>query len=107
MIYNFGNNRDGFAPDAQQWDLCIVGAGAAGLALAAQFLGTSWRVLVLESGLSDPDAAGNDLNTLESVGLRHDGWRDGRRQLQKLPFLWTDGPVAGVAPEKEDPDRRI
>lgn len=89
MIYNFGNNRDGFAPDAQQWDLCIVGAGAAGLALAAQFLGTSWRVLVLESGLSDPDAAGNDLNTLESVGLRHDGWRDGRvRSLGGTTRAW-------------------
>ena len=67
MIHNFGNSGDGFVPDAQPWDLCIVGAGAAGLALAAQFLGTSWRVLVLESGLSDPDAAGNDLNTLDSV----------------------------------------
>ena len=78
MIHDFGNPGDGFAPDAQPWDLCIVGAGAAGLALAAQFLDTSWRVLVLESGLNDPDAFGNDLNVLDNVGLRHDGWRDGR-----------------------------
>jgi len=78
LIHNFGNPGDGFAPDAQPWDLCIVGAGAAGLALAAQFLDTPWRVLVLESGLSDPDAFGNELNVLDSVGMRHDGWRDGR-----------------------------
>ena len=31
-------------------DLCVVGAGAAGIALARQFLGTSRRVVVLESG---------------------------------------------------------
>ncbi len=69
--------------------MCIVGAGAAGLALAAQFLGTSWRVLVLESGLNDPDAVGNELNTLDSVGLRHDGWRDGRvRSLGGTTRAW-------------------
>lgn len=89
MIRNFGNHSDGFAPGARPWDLCIIGAGAAGLALAAQFLGTSWRVLVLESGLSDPDAAGDDLNTLDSVGLRHDGWRAGRvRSLGGTTRAW-------------------
>jgi choline dehydrogenase-like flavoprotein len=31
-------------------DLCIVGAGAAGLTLAAEFLGTRLKVLLLESG---------------------------------------------------------
>lgn len=59
-------------------DICIVGAGAAGLALASQFMHSPWRVLVLESGLKDPDASGEDLNTLDCVGLRHDGWRQGR-----------------------------
>jgi choline dehydrogenase-like flavoprotein len=59
-------------------DLCIVGAGAAGLALAAQFLNTQWRVVVLESGLRDPDPMADELNQLDSVGLRHDGWREGR-----------------------------
>lgn len=60
------------------WDVCIVGAGAAGLALAAEFLGSSTRVLVLESGTASPDAHGDELNLLDSVGLPHDGWRDGR-----------------------------
>jgi choline dehydrogenase-like flavoprotein len=59
-------------------DVCIVGAGAAGLALAAQFLQSHWRVIVLESGLKEPDARSEDLNVVTSVGLRHDGWREGR-----------------------------
>jgi choline dehydrogenase-like flavoprotein len=77
VIHDFGVSGDAFAA-GQSWDLCIVGAGAAGLALASEFLGTPWRVVVLESGLRDPDARGEDLNALDSVGLRHDGWRDGR-----------------------------
>jgi hypothetical protein len=31
-------------------DLCVIGAGAAGMALARQFLGTRWRVALIESG---------------------------------------------------------
>lgn len=39
-------------------DICIVGAGAAGLALAAEFLDSSTRIVVLESGAesSAPDS---------------------------------------------------
>jgi choline dehydrogenase-like flavoprotein len=89
VIHNFGVAGDGFTPDAQTWDLCIVGAGAAGLALAAEFLQTSWRVLVLESGSREPDSTADDLNTLDSVGLRHDGWRDGRvRSLGGTTRAW-------------------
>lgn len=75
MIETFGTLQDGGPIQA---DLCIVGAGAAGLALAAQFLNTSSRVIVLESGLDGPDSVGDDLNSLECIGLRHDGGREGR-----------------------------
>ena len=78
MIHRLGLQGDGFSAAAGPWDLCIVGAGAAGLALAAEFLGTSWRVIVVESGLRDPDALDAELNTLSCEGLRHDGWREGR-----------------------------
>jgi choline dehydrogenase-like flavoprotein len=89
MIRDFGSTVDGFAPDTQSWDLCIVGAGAAGLALAAEFLDSPWRVIVLESGLYEPDAQGDDLNTLENVGLPHDGWREGRiRSLGGTTRAW-------------------
>ena len=33
-----------------QTDLCIVGAGAAGIALAREFIGTGTSVIILESG---------------------------------------------------------
>ena len=70
-------------------DLCIVGAGAAGLMLAGRFLNTRWNVIVLESGLLGPDPTGDDLNTLLSVGLRHDGWREGRiRALGGTTRAW-------------------
>jgi choline dehydrogenase-like flavoprotein len=40
-----------FVPERPlQADLCIVGAGAAGIALAREFIGTRYRVAVLESG---------------------------------------------------------
>jgi choline dehydrogenase-like flavoprotein len=38
-------------------DLCIVGAGAAGISLALQFAGTGHSVLLLESGSLEPDPA--------------------------------------------------
>ncbi|WP_376094303.1 GMC oxidoreductase [Roseomonas sp. CCTCC AB2023176] len=42
-------------------DLCIVGAGAAGIAIALQFLYSPLRVLVLESGRARPDAVTQSL----------------------------------------------
>ena len=74
MIRQFGAAAQG----ALEADLCIVGAGAAGLSLATQFVGSRWRVLVLESGRREPDGETQALNALECVGLRHDGWREGR-----------------------------
>src|SRR5262249_41628514 len=78
VIHDFGASNSGFMPDGSVWDLCIIGAGAAGLALAAEFFQGPGRILVLESGLREPDTVSAALNELDSVGLRHDGWRDGR-----------------------------
>ena len=89
MIHDFGAAGTGFAPEAQTWDLCIIGAGAAGLALAAQFMKGPGRVLVVESGRHEPEAYDDDLNQLDSVGLRHDGWREGRvRSLGGTTLAW-------------------
>jgi len=86
MIEVFGALQEGVLLEA---DLCIAGAGAAGLALTAQFLNTSARVIVLESGLHEPDATGEDLNSLECVGLRHDGAREGRiRSFGGTTLAW-------------------
>src|SRR5262245_55090627 len=70
-------------------DVCVVGSGAAGLCLAAEFLDTRWRVLVLESGLKEPDAFGEALNGAECTGLRHDGAQAGRvRALGGTTRAW-------------------
>lgn len=89
MIHDFGAAGSGFTPQEQTWDLCIIGAGAAGLALAAQFLEGPGRILLVESGRYEPDAYDEDLNQLQSVGLRHDGWREGRvRSLGGTTRAW-------------------
>jgi choline dehydrogenase-like flavoprotein len=86
VIESFGNLRDSGPIEA---DLCIVGSGAAGLALAAQFLNTRSRVIVLESGLHGPDLVSVDLNSLECIGLRHDGGREGRvRSFGGTTLAW-------------------
>jgi len=59
---------DGHLIDA---DLCIVGAGAAGIPLARTFLGTGLRVAVLEGGGLEPDQATQDLNAGEIVDSHH------------------------------------
>jgi choline dehydrogenase-like flavoprotein len=49
-------------------DLCIIGAGPAGLSLASKFLGTRFRVYVLESGGEHIGERELDLAHGESVG---------------------------------------
>ncbi len=51
-------------------DVCIVGAGAAGITLARALDGRSLDVCLLESGGPEPDRATQDLYQGESVGLR-------------------------------------
>lgn len=57
-------------PDSSELDcdLCIIGAGAAGIAIAREFIGGGARVIVLESGGLEPDADTQDL---------YDGQQDG------------------------------
>ena len=50
-------------------DLCIVGAGAAGITLALQWIGTGRRVLLLEGGGFDYDPRMQELYRGENVGL--------------------------------------
>ena len=50
-------------------DLCIVGAGAAGISIALEWIGTGRRVILLEGGGFDYDPRMQDLYRGESVGL--------------------------------------
>jgi choline dehydrogenase-like flavoprotein len=49
-------------------DVCVIGAGPAGIAIAARLRGSGLRVCLLESGGLEPDAAAQDLYRGENVG---------------------------------------
>lgn len=55
-----------------QTDVCIVGAGPAGLTLANAMAGHGFDVILLEAGSSDPPVGGEDVTSTESVGLEYD-----------------------------------
>jgi choline dehydrogenase-like flavoprotein len=70
-------------------DVCIIGAGAAGIAAAKEFLGTQFKVVVLESGGLDNEAVMQTLNEGEAVGLPHFGIRKGRvRAFGGTTIVW-------------------
>lgn len=60
-------------------DLCVVGAGAAGIALAREFLHSSLQVVLIESGGIN-DTSADDLNEGENVGARPINMAAGRRR---------------------------
>jgi choline dehydrogenase-like flavoprotein len=105
--------RDGRAiPENElvETDLCIIGAGPAGISIAREFVGSRLRVCLLESGGARPIRAAQRLNdgrsvgypyyTLESARARafggssahwwHQTDEDGR------PYLWRSGPLDPV-----------
>jgi choline dehydrogenase-like flavoprotein len=57
------------ANEPLETDICIVGAGAAGITLAHAFNGLSIRVGILEGGALEFDPETQDLNAGESIGL--------------------------------------
>ncbi|MCC7250776.1 GMC family oxidoreductase [Hyphomicrobium sp.] len=57
---------------ALQCDVCIVGAGAAGLTLASEFAGSPYKVLLLESGGLEYDSTVQQLYKGANVGLLYE-----------------------------------
>ncbi len=53
-------------------DVCVVGAGAAGISIGLEFLNTARRVVVLEGGQERYSAASQDLYDGENVGLPYE-----------------------------------
>lgn len=49
-------------------DLCIIGTGPAGLAIAQELASTPYRVLLLESGPAAPSPQSNALDEVENIG---------------------------------------
>jgi choline dehydrogenase-like flavoprotein len=72
-----------------QADVCIIGAGAAGITLAREFLGAHFNVALLESGGLDNEPATQKLNESEVLGLPHAGIEKGRvRALGGTSTVW-------------------
>jgi choline dehydrogenase-like flavoprotein len=78
MIQDFHDFDDGSSFHA---DICIVGAGAAGITIALEFIGTRYSVLVLEGGGLEPEVETQKLYDSEVVGLPHVGVHEGRARV--------------------------
>ena len=63
-------------------DVCIVGAGAAGIVLAAELVRMGKRVLLLEGGGAAIEAASQEPYASEVTGLPHRGVHTGRFRAQ-------------------------
>ncbi len=71
-------------------DLCIVGAGPAGLALAAELAGSALRVIVVESGSTGASPAAATLNEASVAGDPYAGLEVSRhRQIGGTARLWN------------------
>lgn len=59
------------AGEALECDLCIIGAGAAGISLAADFIGRAQKVIVVDPGTLDGKLTGQDFYEGEVVSGAH------------------------------------
>jgi len=71
-------------------DICVVGAGVAGLVLAAQFVGQGCDVILLESGTHWPEPEILALNDGDVFGDDYAGLRETRhRQVGGTAWMWN------------------
>jgi choline dehydrogenase-like flavoprotein len=79
-------------------DLCIIGAGPAGITVAREFIGLDVNVVVLESGGSELDEQAQELNDGLAIGDPYAGLRSTRhRGIGGAASLWNtrvDGEAA-------------
>jgi choline dehydrogenase-like flavoprotein len=75
--------------DSLACDVCIIGSGAAGIAIAREFIGTQHSVILLEGGGTAFESRSQDPYKSEVVGLKHDGIHNGRvRVVGGTTTLW-------------------
>lgn len=81
-------------------DICIVGAGAAGITLALQFIGSPLKIILLEGGGFEYEPAMQDLYRGKSVGLSYYSLESSRLHY----FGGTTGHWAGYCSQYDDID---
>src|SRR6476469_4933144 len=81
-------------------DICIVGAGAAGITLALQFLNTPFKIILLEGGGFEYETAMQDLYRGKNAGLPYYSLESARLHY----FGGTTGHWAGYCSEYDEID---
>jgi choline dehydrogenase-like flavoprotein len=76
MFIDFDSAGD--LPLAVDFDVCVVGAGAAGIALATDLAGNGYKVVLLEAGGLSPEYRSQAIYRSEITGHPHDGTSVGR-----------------------------
>ena len=86
MIRDFNGFEDGSAITA---DICIVGAGGAGITIAKEFIGSRHTVVILESGGLRSESDTQKLYETEIIGIPHTNFQEGRvRVFGGTTTLW-------------------
>jgi choline dehydrogenase-like flavoprotein len=78
--------------DTVHTDICVIGAGPAGITLAKEFIGEGFKVLVLEGGRFEFDAAVQSLHDARAVSANYlptAPMSGRRRQFGGSANLWT------------------
>jgi len=97
MIQDF---RSASCPDALAADVCIIGAGPAGISLAMALAGSPWTVCLLEGGGTRAEAASQALYEGESVGpYAFDPSTSRLRALGGATQIWGGGCIPLAASE--------
>src|SRR5580658_4153471 len=92
--------REGAGPATLRCDICVVGAGAAGLTIATEMSNSPLEIVLLESGGMEFEAPTQALYDVDITGLPHPGSTQGRFRVcggsttmwggQALPFMPLD-----------------
>lgn len=85
------------APEADPFDICIIGAGAAGLSLARNLDRRAFRICLLESGRPNPSREAQSLNDADCIGLDYDLAESRCRALGGTLHTWQ-GTIAPLDP---------
>lgn len=63
---------------SKSWDICIIGSGAMGIAMARKFAKCGKSVIMIEAGNEEISAEAQEFYACDSVGHPHDGASNGR-----------------------------
>jgi len=86
MINDFNELKN---RDENQYDICIIGSGAAGISLAKEFTQTSLKVCLLEGGGAHFETTTQSLYDCDIVGLKHSVHDNRARVFGGTTTLWA------------------